>query len=79
MPRLTVCCPLAALDCPNDDFFRKKVYNEITKKVDKDVIKSISFYPDSWATKLRIMLRDENVKNVIIIQGMELFGKSVAF
>ena len=79
MPRLTVCCPLAALDCPNDDFFRKKVYNEITKKVDKDVIKSISFYPDSWATKLRITLRDENVKNEIIIQGMELFGKSVAF
>ena len=55
------------------------MYEEVTAKVNKDVIKSISFYPDSWATKLRITLREVDVKNEIIIQGLELFGKSVAF
>ena len=81
MPRLTVCCPLAAIDCPNDDFFRKKVYDEVTKKVDKETIKSISFYPENWANKLRITFREgqEDLKNEVIIEGLCLFGKSVSF
>ena len=51
----------------------------MTKQVNKEVIKSISFYPDSWATKLRITLKEVEVKNEIIIEGLELFGKHVDF
>ena len=79
MPRLTVCCPLAAIDCPNDEYFRKKVYDEVTSKIDKETIKSISFYPENWANKLRITLKEIEVKNEIIIEGLCLFGKTVAF
>ena len=80
MPGLTVSCPVAALDFNiRERNPYEKIYQEVIGKVDKECVKGIQLYPSSWPRKLRITVSELALKNEILIQGLELFGKTVEF
>ena len=79
MSRLTVSCPLAAIDCIHDQNLPAVILKEVKKVVEADCIKAVWFYPQAWPTKLKITFKEIELKNEVVMEGLCLFGKTVAF
>ena len=79
MGRLTVSCPMAALgpEIVNMKNVYEVIYKEITKTMDEKDIYGIQLYPSGWPRKLQTTVRDDEVKERIVIQGIEMFGKHI--
>ena len=80
MSGLTVSCPVAALGSMN---YGKNtyadIYKELTKTVDEQLILGIQLYPSGWPRKLQVAVGNIDIKNKIIIEGLDLFGIHVEF
>ena len=80
MSGLTVSCSVAALGpTPNDKSIHEDIYKELMKVVEEDLIKGIQLYPSGWPRKLQISVEDVDLKNNIIVEGLDLFGVHVYF
>lgn len=80
MSGLTVSCSVAALGpTPNDKSIHEDIYKELMKVVEEDLIKGIQLYPSGWPRKLQISVADIELKNKIIVEGLDLFGVHVDF
>lgn len=76
--QLTVSFPLAAL---NATLERKEIYQvlhkEISENVDDDQIAGIQLFPSGWPRKVLLTVTDKDVKEDIVIKGLNLFGNHI--
>ena len=55
------------------------LYKELAAHMDEDDIVGIQLYPAGWPRKLQLSVGNIDLKNRIIVEGMELFGSHVEF
>lgn len=80
MPGLTVSCPVAALDFQiRDKNPYEKIYKEIVGQVEQECITAIQLYPAAWPRRLKITVKENELKTEILVKGLQLFGKTVEF
>lgn len=73
--------PLAALGnlTPNKKEVYETIYKEITKHLEENEIVGVQLYPSGWPRKLQITVNEKELKERLIIQGLDMFGKHVEF
>ena len=79
MTELTISCPSAALggtwENRKDNY--ELLYKELTKVLDEDKVFGIQLFPVGWPRKLQLTLKDLDVKDKILVEGLDIFNKHV--
>ena len=79
MTELTISCPLAALGgtWANRKDNYELLYKELTKVLDEDKVLGIQLFPAGWPRKLQLTFKDLDVKDEILVEGLDIFNKHV--
>ena len=81
MSGLTLSCPVSALGSlvnNNKDVYGN-IYKELVKVVKEDEIVGIQLYPAGWPRKLQITVANKDLKNTLLVEGLDIFGLHVDF
>ena len=77
---LSVTCPVASIRTNiHQRGIYSKLYEQIIENYNGDDIFGIQLIPDGWPKVLRINLRNEEIRDTILVQGIVLFGTTVNF
>ena len=81
MSDLTISCPVAALgaNVTNKKEIYEHIYKEITQNLDEDAIEGIQLYPSGWPRKLQITVKSKDIKEKLLIEGLDIFDKHIEF
>ena len=73
-------CPVAALgSIVSEKNALENIYKELAKCMEEANIAGLQLYPAGWPRKLQISVRSKDLKNRIIIEGLDLFGSHIDF
>ena len=81
MTRLTAYCQVAALgvNAQRDRGVYQKILSEFLKVLEEKEMSAIQLVPEGWPVKCKVTVRDESIKEKIVREGLDLFGKHVDF
>ena len=80
MSGLTVSCPVTAIgSLVNKKDAYSNIYKELTKVLKEDDILGIQLYPAGWPRKLQMTLVNNDIKNRILVKGLDILGLHVEF
>ncbi len=78
MENMTISFPIAALGARvNKGEIYKELYKEIRAHVKEEDVVGVQIYPADWPRKVQITLRDKEVKEKLVIEGLDIFCKHV--
>ena len=77
---LSVTCPVANIRTNiHQRGIYAKIYEQIIETYNGDDIFGIQLIPDGWPKVLRINLRNEDIRDTMLVQGIVMFGTTVTF
>lgn len=81
MSGLTVSCQVAALgpSVVNKQEIYEVIYKELIKEVEEEEVVGIQLYPAGWPRKLQITVTNNDLKNKLLVEGLDIFGKHIDF
>ena len=81
MTKLTAYCQVAALgvNAQRDRGVYQKILSELLKVIDENNISALQLVPEGWPVKCKVTVTDESMKEKIVREGLDLFGKHVDF
>ena len=76
--KLTVSFPVGSL---TEQFQKAEIYEvlykEITQYLKEDEVEGIQLYPAGWPRKVQITVRNKEIKEKLVIEGLHLFGQQI--
>ena len=77
----TVSCHVSEIRCKYGLRTREAhgfLYKEITKEIDQEQVLMIQLVPSDWPQRMKLTLRSKEVKNELLVRGLQLYGTTVS-
>ena len=55
----------------------EEIYQQVTDIVPEDGVRGLQLYPQKWPKTVHLILKNDCVKNQILVEGLNIFGKSI--